>query len=197
MRVQRRLAVSIPIPLALPPAAVTAALHTVTSVIRQFHTISQFEAATVQPEIPTDDSFFNADDPLCAFRIYEVIHLAPGLTKDVTYLAYFQPLSNGLRCRADGTAGTITWMEFCVRPRRLAGSPEGSTSTPSTVTEADEYELSEALLVEANSLMMPTVLQATMQSHTGLCNRILNEVLGSFPGLLDDSPQESHRWRGH
>jgi hypothetical protein len=142
----------------------------------------------LQPDALADDAFFNPGEPISAFQIHEVTNLAPGLTKDVTYPAYFQPVANGLRCRADGAAGTRTWMGFSVRPRRSPASPQDTVSTPSTVADPEEYELSEDLLVEANSLLMPTVIQNTLDAHRGLCTRIIAAAGLHDTSSVGDSP---------
>ena len=188
MKVQRRFAVATPIPLALHPGAVTAVLHAVTPVISQLGTFSRYGPMPVRPGVLADDSFFSPDRPVSAFQIHEVMNLAPGLTKDVVYPAYFQQINNGLRCRADGAAGTRTWMEFSVRSRRNPISPVDTVSTPSTAAEMEEYELSEMLLVEANSLLMPTVIQSTLDAHRGLCNRLLHHIAHNETSSIDESP---------
>lgn len=114
---------------------------------------------------------------MASYQIFELITLAPGLTKEVNYPAYFQKVGDGLRVRANGAAGITGWCLFTVRPKQPPGSsPDGSVSTPSTVTGAEEYELYESVVVEANSLLMPFVCQTMEFAHRGLCDKVLQEA---------------------
>ena len=195
MRVQRRLSIDVPISSALPPSVVVAALQTFSPVIRHLGTLSRYEPIQPRAGVVADDPFFTPAAPdgdlaVSSFQVYELITLAPGLTKEVTYPTHFQRLPNGLRCRADGAARIVGWCEFTVRPRRNAGSdaapsPDGSASTPSSINDADEYELHEAMVIEANSLLMPFVLQTMSVAHRGLCNKILDEVMQQYYAGFD------------
>jgi hypothetical protein len=223
MRVQRQYTINVPIPPALPPAAVVATLQSVNPVIRNLGTLSRFERTEAGAEPVATDPFFDtslrtdgqngnvvvmngaeagligssrsgsfsgaassASSPgsiafgeVASYQIFELITLAPGLTKEVTYPAYFQRTSEGVRCRANGTAGITGWCEFVVRPRRYPDSPDGSSisaSPPSSFGDADEFELFETLVVEANSLLMPFVCQTMEVAHRGLCDKVIKEA---------------------
>ena len=210
MRVQRQFFITVPIPPHLPPSAVVATLQTVNPVIRNLGTLSRYEQTAAGAGPVANDPFFFGDGvvgsvgsspnnaaggDVASYQIHELITLAPGLTKEVTYPAYFQCVNDGLRVRANGAAGITGWAGFTVRPRRPPGgvaatvvgdSPDGST--PSTVAESDggaEYELFESLTVEANSLLMPFVCQTMEIAHRGLCDKVLQEALEK----LAESPE--------
>lgn len=183
MRVQRHMSISVPIPASLPASVVIAVLQTVSPVIRNLGTLSRYEETAAGAEPVANDPFFGSPGgSVASYQIFELITLAPGLTKEVTYLAYFQRVSDGLRCRANGAAGITGWCEFTVRQRKAPDSPDGSASTPSTVTEGgpDEYELYESIVVEANSLLMPFVCQTMERAHHGLCDKVLQEAAEQF-----------------
>jgi hypothetical protein len=189
MRVQRHMSITVPIPANLPPAVVVAYLQTVQPIIRNLGTLSRFEETPISADAIGNDPFFGSplSSPVSSYQIFELITLAPGLTKEVTYPAYFQRVGEGVRVRANGAAGITGWCEFTVRPRKYPDSPDGSVSTPSTVTEGhEEYELFETLVVEANALLMPFVCQTMEVAHRGLCDKVLQEA-------ADGSPQ-SHQW---
>ena len=195
MRVQRHFNISVPIPPSLPASAVLATLQTVSPVIRNLGTLSRYEETAAGGEPVASDPFFFGSPgiaasppsppvaPVASYQIFELITLAPGLTKEVTYPAYFQRVADGLRVRANGAAGITGWCEFVVRQRKYPDSPDGSASTPSTVNEMggpEEYELYESLLVEANSLLMPFVCQTMADAHRGLCDKVLQEAADKF-----------------
>lgn len=235
MRVQRQMFITVPIPPGLPPSAVVATLQTVSPVIRNLGTLSRYEQTTAGSGPVATDPFFilgssNGGDggsnsnnssagDVASYQIFELITLAPGLTKEVTYPAYFQRVNDGLRVRANGAAGITGWAGFTVRPRRspggsggnsaplVADSPDGGGeggSTPSTTAGSDrndggggggggggeeEYELFESLTVEANSLLMPFVCQTMQIAHRGLCDKVLQEAM--------DRLTQSPGWQQH
>ncbi|KFH42658.1 hypothetical protein ACRE_066050 [Hapsidospora chrysogenum ATCC 11550] len=191
MRVQRHLSIAVPIPPSLPPSVVIAVLQTVSPVIRNLGTLSRYEETAAGGDPVASDPFFHTppgSGPVTSYQIFELITLAPGLTKEVTYPAYFQRVGDGVRCRANGAAGITGWCEFIVRPRQVADSPEGSASTPSTVADGgggigagpEEYELHESIVVEANSLLMPFVCHTMGVAHRGLCDKVLQEAADKF-----------------
>lgn len=184
MRIQRQYTITVPIPQFLPPYVVVAHLQTISPVIRHLGTLSRYDQANERVPEVRNDQFFLADADIAGFQIYELITLAPGLTKEVTYPAFFQPSANGVRCRANGAAGITGWVELTVRPRKVdaaIGSPEGTVSTPSTTTsDSEEYEVHETLLVEANSLLMPFVARTMEESHRHLCRNIIEEAAAGF-----------------
>ncbi|KAI9899583.1 hypothetical protein N3K66_006044 [Trichothecium roseum] len=234
MRVQRQMFITVPIPPGLPPSAVVATLQTVSPVIRNLGTLSRYEQTAAGSGPVATDPFFilgssgggdsnnnnnnnnNSAGDVASYQIFELITLAPGLTKEVTYPAYFQRVNDGLRVRANGAAGITGWAGFTVRPRRSPGdnggnsaplvvdSPDGggeSGSTPSTTAGSDrndggggggggeEYELFESLTVEANSLLMPFVCQTMQIAHRGLCDKVLQEAM--------DRLTQSPGWQQH
>lgn len=198
MRVQRHMSITVPIPASLPPSVVVAVLQTVSPVIRNLGTLSRYEETAVGGDAVANDPFFGSPgSSVASYQIFELITLAPGLTKEVTYPAYFQRVGDGLRCRANGAAGITGWCEFTVRQRKAPDSPDGSASTPSTITEGgtEEYELYEALVVEANSLLMPFVCQTMELAHRGLCDKVLQEAADKLAEMQgwDYGHQLGHR----
>lgn len=176
------MSIAVPIPTGLPPAVVVAYLQTVQPIIRNLGTLSRFEETPTTPEA-SSDPFFGAypASPVASYQIFELITLAPGLSKEVTYPAYFQRIGEGVRVRANGTAGITGWCEFTVRTRQHPDSPDGSISTPSTTTSGlEEYELFESLVVEANSLLMPFVCHTMEVAHRGLCDKVLQEAIDQY-----------------
>lgn len=227
MRVQRHLSIAVPIPPSLPASLVVQVLQTVSPVIRNLGTLSRYEETTAGSDPVANDPFFLGGSPaavpsssssssspattaapdsppdglppVTSYQIFEVITLAPGLTKEVTYPAYFQRVGDGIRCRANGAAGITGWCEFVVRPRASASaaaaagsspaSPEGSSSTPSTFggdapsvypSASAEYEIHEAIVVEANSLLMPFVCHTMQVAHRGLCDKVIQEAADKY-----------------
>lgn len=179
MRSQRQLSVSIPIPPNLPPEVVITALQTFKPIIMHLGSFQRFEILPTKAESTADDPFFRPGcEDLYSYQIYELLTLAPGISKEVTYQCHFQPIHGGSRCRAEGNAGIRGWVEFSVRPKREPSSPDGSISTPST--DLDEWELCEVVVVEGNSLLMPFIATTVYVSHKGLCNKILDEVMQNY-----------------
>ncbi|KAF4123323.1 hypothetical protein GMORB2_6024 [Geosmithia morbida] len=174
-----------------------------------------------------------------SYQIFELITLAPGLTKEVTYPAYFQRVCDGIRVRANGAAGITGWCEFTVRPRYTdaninpnpdnvnvnvnanssppLASPNTSTGASAYTADGDDgsaaspeystpdafssgtsplssssplgngrpvpppppptdYDLHEAIVVEANSLLMPFVCHTMQIAHRGLCSKVIQEA---------------------
>lgn len=194
MRVQRQYTISVPIPPYVPPSLVVAHLQTIDPVIRHLGTLSRYEPAQHRLPDIRDDPFFLANGPdISAFQIYELITLAPGLTKEVTYPAFFQPSHAGVRCRANGAAGITGWADYNVQQSQqrassasasaspLDGSAAAmSTPSPGAVAEAWDYEIHETLLVEANSLLMPFVARTMEESHRDLLRKIIDEAAQAY-----------------
>ncbi|CAI6099999.1 unnamed protein product [Clonostachys chloroleuca] len=178
MRVQRQMSITVPVPQNLPASAALAYIQTADPIIRNLGTLSRFEPTAVTEDAANDPFFeLHPPSPVAGYQIFEVITLAPGLTKEVTYPAFFQRISEGIRVRASGAAGITGWCEFTIRQRQVADSPGSSISTPSTATPVadlgpEEFELYETLVVEANSLLMPFVVMVIEQAHRGLFPRV-------------------------
>ncbi|KAH8177700.1 hypothetical protein LIA77_02782 [Sarocladium implicatum] len=197
MRVQRQYTISVPIPSFVPPSLVIGHLQTIDPVIRHLGTFSRYEPAQHRLPDIRDDPFFLPNGPeISAFQIYELITLAPGLTKEVTYPAFFQPSHTGVRCRANGTAGITGWADYNVQQSQQRASsassspPDGSsaamsTPSPSATAEAWEYEIHETLLVEANSLLMPFVARTMEESHRDLLRKIIDEAAAGYAQARD------------
>ncbi|KAK0383135.1 hypothetical protein NLU13_9048 [Sarocladium strictum] len=188
MRVQRQYTIAVPIPPYVPPSVIIAHLQTVSPIIRHLGTLSRYETTSAElPAIQSDPFFHQSPAPISGFQIYELITLAPGLTKEVTYPAYFQSSQSGVRCRANGAAGITGWADYSVRQRSedsSTGSP-GMGSTPSTIASEGEeywheYEIHETLLVEANSLLMPFVARTMEESHRNLLHKIIDEATQGY-----------------
>lgn len=186
------MSITVPIPTTLPPSVVIAYLQTVQPIIRNLGTLSRFEETPITADAIGNDPFFATpqSNPVASYQIVELITLAPGLTKEVTYPAYFQRVGEGVRVRANGAAGITGWCEFTVRSKMYPDSPNGSVSTPSTVTDGyEEYELFETLVVEANALLMPFVHQTMEVAHRGLCDKVLQEAADEY--------SQSQGWDGY
>lgn len=182
MRVQRQMSITVPIPPSLPPSVVVAYLQTVHPIIRNLGTLARYEETSAGGDPVANDPFFGipANSPVASYQIFELITLAPGLTKEVTYPAYFQRVDGGVRVRANGAAGITGWCEFTVRQKKVPDSPDGSVSTASSDHGPEEYELFESLLVQANALLMPFVCQTMTFAHRGLCDKVLHEAAESY-----------------
>jgi hypothetical protein len=50
--------------------------------------------------------------------------------------------------------------------------------------DGGEYELYESIVVEANSLLMPFVVQTMTYAHRGLCDKVLQEAAVSYAATL-------------
>ncbi|KAF4470669.1 hypothetical protein FALBO_2426 [Fusarium albosuccineum] len=192
MRTQHHLSIATPIPGNVPPGVVVAAIQTYTPLIRHHSAMTGFDEVSATPDVLDNDPFFGPwDDSVRAFQLRELITLAPGLTKEITYQTIFQLVPDGTRSRAMAPAGIVVRAEFTVRQRRATTvpiSPAGSDSTASgsTVTAmGDEYELREEVLVEANSLLMPFITEALATVHRGICERVVVETAKNYFGTGD------------
>ncbi|KAF5020267.1 hypothetical protein F66182_7715 [Fusarium sp. NRRL 66182] len=190
MRTTRHLTISIPIPGNLPPGAVVAGLQTITPFITHNRTITSVDEVLAAPEDTVDDPFFGPfDDSFRTFDCHEVISLAPGLSKTIGWKAIFQSVTDGVRSRALAPAGVTVRAEWTVRQQQRAPmgpiSPAGSDSTASgsTVTqEGDEYELHEDVFLEANSLLMPFIVDSCLAVHRDMCENLLAGIFKDYFG---------------
>ncbi|KAL2684963.1 hypothetical protein Neosp_006056 [[Neocosmospora] mangrovei] len=192
MRKQHHLSIVIPVPGNLPPGAVIATIQTYTPLIRHHSTLTSFDEISTGPDAIAGDPFFGPwDESVRAFRLRELITLAPGLNREITYQTIFQDVPEGVRSRATAPAGIVVRAEFAVRQRRAATmpiSPAGSDSTASGSTatvEGDEYELREDIVVEANSLLMPFITEALATVHREICEKVMAEIVKNYFGTGD------------
>lgn len=186
MRTQRLLSHAIPIPGNLPPGVVVTSVQSFIPFLDNHKTMTRYNETPARPESITNDPFFNPeDDSIRFFQVSELVTLAPGLSKEVTYQVVFQRIPDGMRSRAEAPAGVVIRAEYTVRPRLGPTSPAGSdsTGTGSTITAVgDEYEIHEDVVVEANSLMMPFIIDAVITAHRTICIGVIDEVAKSYFG---------------
>ncbi|KAK7426849.1 hypothetical protein QQZ08_006595 [Neonectria magnoliae] len=186
MRTQRLLSHAIPIPGNLPPGVVLASVQSFIPFLDNHKTMTRYNETPPRPESIANDPFFSlGDDTLRFYQASELVTLAPGLSKEVTYHVVFQRISDGMRTRAEAPAGVVIRAEYTVRPRPNPTSPAGSdsTGTGSTITAVgDEYELHEDVVVEANSLMMPFIIDSVVTAHHTICVGVIDEVAKSYFG---------------
>jgi hypothetical protein len=195
MRTTQLLSISVPVPGTLPPGAVLAALQAVDPFVAHHRTVTKLEEVPANPADTAEDPFFGPfDDTFRAFEMQELVNLAPGLAKTITYRAIFQVIPDGLRSRAKAPVGVVVRAQWQVRQqqrdRSATGpiSPAGSDSTASGSTatvEGDEFELHEQVLLEANSLLMPFITESCVSVHREICENFMaatfKEYFGAFP----------------
>ncbi|KAH7181637.1 hypothetical protein DER46DRAFT_489796 [Fusarium sp. MPI-SDFR-AT-0072] len=175
MRSTQLLSISVPIPGTLPPSAVVAALQAVDPFVAHHRTVTSLEEVQADPADTADDPFFGPfDDSFRAFQMQELVNLAPGLGKTISYKAIFQIIPDGLRSRAKAPVGVVVRAQWMVRQQQHGRSPSGpispagsdSTASGSTATaEGDEFELHEQVLLECNSLLMPFITESCVAVH--------------------------------
>ncbi|KPM40007.1 hypothetical protein AK830_g6574 [Neonectria ditissima] len=186
MRSQRLLNHDVPIPGNLPPGVVIASVQSFIPFLDNHKTMTRYSETPPRPESIADDPFFSSgDDSVRFFQVSELVTLAPGLSKEVTYQVVFQRIPDGMRSRAEAPAGVVIRAEYTVRPRLGPTSPAGSdsTGTGSTMTAVgDEYDIHEDVMVEANSLMMPFIIDAVVTAHHTICVGVIDEVAKSYFG---------------
>ncbi|KAF4451028.1 hypothetical protein F53441_5927 [Fusarium austroafricanum] len=195
MRSTQLLTISVPIPGTLPPSAVVAALQAVDPFVAHHRTVTSLEEVETDPADTADDPFFGPfDDSFRAFQLQELVTLAPGLGKTISYKAVFQIIPDGLRSRAKAPVGVVVRAQWTVRQLHHDRSPSGpispagsdSTASGSTATaEGDEYELHEQVLLECNSLLMPFIAESCVAVHREICENfmatIFKEYIGTSP----------------
>ncbi|KAF7543387.1 hypothetical protein G7Z17_g10783 [Cylindrodendrum hubeiense] len=189
MRTQRLLSHSIAIPGNLPPAALITSVQSYIPFLSNHKTMTRYNENTPNPEAIANDPFFDPpwDDSIRFFEVTELVTLAPGLSKEVTYQVVFQRIPDGVRSRAEAPAGVVIRAEYTVRPRLGPTSPAGSDSTGSTVTAVgDEYEMHEDVAVDANSLMMPFIVGSVVTAHRTICMGVIDEVCKNYFGTGDE-----------
>ncbi|KAF4956871.1 hypothetical protein FSARC_11459 [Fusarium sarcochroum] len=191
MRTTQHLTISIPIPGTLPPFAVVAALQTVTPFIAHHRTLTSYEEVAPDPEDTVNDPFFGPfDDTFRTFDLQELVSLAPGLGKTISYKAVFQTIPDGLRSRALAPVGVVVRAQWTVRQLQRGRAASGplspasdSTASGSTVTaEGDEFELHEEVLLEANSLLMPFITESLLKVHREICENFMAETFKGYYG---------------
>ncbi|KPM40869.1 hypothetical protein AK830_g5721 [Neonectria ditissima] len=171
--------VAIPIPNHVSPEAVIAFIQTYRPILRHNPSIVSFEKVVSRFDAIGNDSFFGPwDDTVCTFQVREVITLAPGLTKDMSWPMIFQCIPDGIRFRGDAAVGVVAWNRMVVRPRQQVMSPCSSEgSTPSDV--AEEWELLFESTVEANRLLMPFITGNTENFLRQICEGLVDEIGGA------------------
>lgn len=186
MRVQQHHVLTAPLPAHLPPAAVVAALQRYTLMLELPHNFTRFEHITTQPNSLADDAFFSPwEETTRGYLVHEVVKMAPGLTKKISYCCFFQNVPDGVRCRADAPSGVKIWAEYTVRlrpadsPMMTTASP-GSDSTGGTAIPDGDYEVYESAVLEANSLLLPFIARELRNAHQDLCIRLVQEVAKEY-----------------
>ncbi|KAF5705962.1 hypothetical protein FGLOB1_7679 [Fusarium globosum] len=192
MRSTQLLSISVPIPGTLPPSAVVAALQAVDPFVAHHRTVTSLEEVQADPADTADDPFFGAfDNSFRAFQMQELVNLAPGLGKTISYKAIFQVIPDGLRSRAKAPVGVVVRAQWTVRQQQQARSPSGpispagsdSTASGSTATaEGDEFELHEQVLLECNSLLMPFITESCVAVHREICENFMAKTFKDYFG---------------
>lgn len=179
MRTRHQLGLDVPIPGNVPPSAVVAGLLSLMPIVRHLGSMCRYEQIPVQMDVIVTDPWFIAPykDPVFSWRLSQLITLAPGLTKEISYPIFLQRVGDKVHGRADAPAGILVWTEFSVRSKQGPSSPE---STSSSATMVDEYELHEDVWLGANSLLMPFITQTTLHAHRELCVKVVEEVTNDY-----------------
>ncbi|KAJ4008051.1 hypothetical protein NW752_009929 [Fusarium irregulare] len=194
MRTTQLLSISVPVPGTLPPSAVLAALQAVDPFVAHHRTVTKLDEVPADPADTAEDPFFGPfDDTFRAFEMQELVNLAPGLAKTITYRAIFQVIPDGLRSRAKAPVGVVVRAQWQVRQQQRGRSatgpisPAGSDSTASGSTatvEGDEFELHEQVLLEANSLLMPFITESCVAVHREICENFMAATFKEYFGTL-------------
>ncbi|KAJ4016335.1 hypothetical protein NW752_003458 [Fusarium irregulare] len=172
MRSKHRVLVSAPIPSQVPPEVVLAHIQTFTPLLKHNAVFTSFS------EIPPDtarvhsEPFFGPpNSSVRSFLCNQRLELVAGLAQNETWPITFLKIHNGVRARVDARASVTVWIECLVRQAQDPGTP----SSNGTLTE--EWELFEEVVVESHGLLMPFVSRMTEVAHTGICQRIMDDIV--------------------
>ncbi|KAK2936908.1 hypothetical protein FoTM2_000124 [Fusarium oxysporum f. sp. vasinfectum] len=165
MRSKHQIFITVPIPSRVPPEIVLAHIQTYTPMLANNDVIMSFKETTPNVELVSRDPFFGTPNSSVRTFFFQ--------SWPVTCLS----IPNGIRCRADAKAGVTVRTEWIVRPRQEFGSSP-STSSPGTL--AEEWELYEEVIIEANSLLMPFVARTADEVHRGICQKVVDEVVNKY-----------------
>ncbi|KAM0256654.1 hypothetical protein ACHAPA_012081 [Fusarium lateritium] len=172
MRSQHQIFITVPISSRVPPEVVLAHIQTYTPMLEHNTVVTSFTEISPDVALVVSDPFFGKpNSSIRTFTSRERIVMAPGLIRDRNWPVTCLGIPNGIRCRANASAGVTVWTEWVVRMRQDLGTPS------STGTLAEEWELYEEVTIEANSLIMPFVARTADGVHREICQKVVDEVV--------------------
>ncbi|KAF5001614.1 hypothetical protein FGRMN_920 [Fusarium graminum] len=186
MRSQHHISITVPIPNRVPPEVVLAHIQKCTPLLEHNTVVTGYTEMSPDVALVMGDPFFGKpNSSIRTFLSHERIHLAPGLTRERSWPVTCLSIPNGIRWRANASAGVTVWTEWVVRPRQDMGTP----SSAGTLTE--EWELYEEVTIEANKLIMPFVSRTADGVHRTICQKVVDEVVDKY--LAKQVPSDNGR----
>lgn len=170
-----------PIPAAIPPAKVIAALQTCEALITPNPYLERFDRRTVPPEETANDTFFNPSNggssSLQGYTVYERIPIIPGVgqwaTKQVVIPCIFQTINPGVRCRGEAEGGVTVRSSYEVR--RRGEVKEGPDLVVGPGEEGD-YELLDISSIECGALVRPFVKMRFSSGHQAILKQVIEDL---------------------
>lgn len=177
-----------PIPAALPPGAVLAALHTFEALIKPNPYLDHFEQRALTPdEAAGTDPFFPPAAELYGYVIHDRVPVIPGVgswaTLKVAVPCVFQRFSHGVRCCAHAQGGVVVRSSYEVRRRGEVTAQgvgawvgEGGRGTAGGRDDG-EYELVDISNIECGALVKPFVKMRFSSAHQALLEQVIQNLL--------------------
>lgn len=184
MRSRDKTFVTIPFPSDVPPHVVLDYIQTYEPVLQHNPGVVSYDPVDIDPAQFATDPWLDLcefDPSLRLFQAHEVVWLAPGIQKNLSWLILFQRVPDGIVCRCKAGVGVVSWTEWSVRPRQREESSSGSPSTPSTATPSsqdgdDGWELQGIVTVEANRLILPSCMWIAKWLQRQIGQSMVNEA---------------------
>ncbi|KAI8716994.1 hypothetical protein NCS52_00994400 [Fusarium sp. LHS14.1] len=181
MRSRDKTFVTIPFPNDVPPHVVVEYVQTYEPVLQHNPGVVSYDPVDIDPAQFATDPWLDLcefDSSLRLFQAHEIIWLAPGVQKNLSWLILFQRVPDGIVCRCKAGVGVVSWTEWSVRPRQRE---ESSPSTPSTATPSsqdgdDGWELQGIVTVEANRLLLPSCMWIAKWLQKQIGQSMVNEA---------------------
>ncbi|KAI8665718.1 hypothetical protein NCS56_01008800 [Fusarium sp. Ph1] len=181
MRARDKTFVTIPFPSDVPPHVVLDYIQTYEPVLQHNPGVVSYDPVDIDPAQFATDPWLDLcefDPSLRLFQAHEVVWLAPGISKNQSWLILFQRVPDGIVCRCKAGVGVVSWTEWSVRPRQRE---ESSPSTPSTATPSsqdgdDGWELQGVVTVEANRLILPSCMWIAKWLQRQIGQSMVNEA---------------------
>ena len=173
--------VTCPIPLELSDRSVIAALHRHENVLKLQPLISSYNEIESDDGSESDPFFGELSSPIKIYKATEFVTIIPGIGQLGKYpthlLVSFQDAPDGLRSRAIAAAGVVVRATYSVR-RAPENSPESNDDGTDGVDHSG-WTLTEKIVVECPSWLMPLVKGNMEGAHKNLCRDLL-ESLGNL-----------------
>jgi hypothetical protein len=187
MVAQHSFTLRLPLPTHIRPEEAVAHLQAFESLITPHPYLVRYERRPVALGELVDDPFFREDGMrLSAYVVTERIKLMAGMGKDIQIPAVFQSFHNGVRCRADASAGVRVWSSYEVSPRKVAAferADEASVNSSNGGEDDDDaegYDLVERVTLTCNSIVKRFVVKSIEPAHKEICERMIEEMMDRY-----------------